>query len=97
MSLILEIRASFNLLGKGRLTEIYLNFLGTRFVRDENLFWHFASFCFWFLFYQFRVAARNLALRARGLITNSWGVAMMGFLLIILSSDSSPRFEAFLK
>ena len=78
--------------GKEDLAEINLNGLFARFVRNHDLFWHILPpFVYCFCFYQFRLAAsRNLALLARGLITNSTFSAVMGFLLIMHSSASSP-------
>lgn len=81
-----------------RLAEVYFNGLFARFVRNDDLFWHCCLlFMFFVCFYQFRVATRSLALRARGLITNSSGPATIGFLVFIISSDSSPWLSASLK
>ena len=81
------------------LTEVNFHDLLAGFVRNYDLFWHFASFfVLYFYFYQFRFRARrNLALRERGLITNSSLSATIGFLLISSRGDSSPRLVAALK
>ena len=81
-----------------KLTKMYGDFLCARFVRYDDLLRHFALlFVLFFCFYQFRFAARNFALLARGLITNSSFSAMIGALFMIVSSDSSPKLLASLK
>lgn len=83
------------------LAEVNFDFLCAGFVCDYDLTWHICSFfifCFIFYFYQPRfLAALSFAERARGLITNSIFSATIGFLLINVSSDSSPRLAACLK
>ena len=75
-----------------RFLEIDFDGLGARAARNYDLFWHIASFfVFCFYFYQFRVAIRNFALRARGLINNSSFSAVIGFLFSTLNFDSSPK------
>lgn len=63
--------------------------------RNDDLLWHFiAPFCF---FVYFLRAIRNFALLARGLITNSFGVATSGLFVKISNLLSRPCSASSLK